>query len=192
MRIMKIIFCTGNKNKFEEAKKIFEEYNVPAKLVRKNVKLCEIQSESLKEISRVKAISAFEKLHKPLFVEDAGLFIKVLNDFPGVYSSYVFKTIGCKGLLKLLRNERDRSAYFKAVVTFTDGKILKSFSGICKGSIAKNEKGNAGFGFDPIFIPAGYKQTFAENPELKNKLSHRKMAAEKLAKFLNNCFKQVK
>ena len=84
------------------------------------VKAMEIQDENLENIAKASAIDAAKKCGLPVIVEDAGLFIEALNGFPGPYSSYVNKTIGVGGILKLMNNVKDRSAYFLSAVAFYD------------------------------------------------------------------------
>ncbi|MBC7081781.1 MAG: XTP/dITP diphosphatase [Thermoplasmatales archaeon] len=173
-----IYFITSNKHKYEEIKKIV-----------KNVKMLtipypEIQANELEEVVVYGIEYLKEKVDGNFFIEDSGLFIKSLNDFPGVYSSFVFKTIGNKGILKLMENKRNREAFFASVIGYYDGKI-NLFKGICKGKIAREEKGNNGFGYDPIFIPEGKRKTFGEMEiEEKNLYSHRSKAVKKFIDFL--------
>ncbi len=185
---MKIYFATTNRGKFLECKNFLEEFGVKVKQVK--LRLIEPQTEKIEEIAKFKAKQAHERTGRAVFVEDAGLFVKTLNGFPGVYSSYAYKTLGCRGILKLMKGARDREACFKAVIAFAwdEGKI-KIFKGICKGRIALRERGFRGFGFDPIFVPQGYKKTFAEDFELKQKISHRARALEKFARYLKTFWK---
>ncbi len=171
---MELVFVTGNKRKFEEAREILGDVGID--IAWKNIDLKEIQADSLEEIAKEKAIDAYEKLREPCFVEDAGLFVKALNNFPGQYSKFVLNTIGYEGIIKLMKNEMDRTAEFRAVIAFTDGKEVKTFKGVVKGKIALKPSGESGFGFDPIFIPNGYEKTFADDPVTKNRISHRRNA----------------
>ncbi len=179
---MVIYFCTTNRNKFLEYKEILSKFGVQIRMLK--IKLIEIQAKNLEEVATFKANLAFKIVKKPVIVEDAGLFIKALNGFPGVYSSFVFKTIGNDGILKLMKNVKDRTAKFRAVIAFRNKKGTFLFKGECKGRIAFKKRGKSGFGFDPIFIPYKSTQTFAENLELKNRISHRRKALEKFVKFL--------
>jgi XTP/dITP diphosphohydrolase len=168
---MEIYFATSNKNKFEEASKILGGFGI----LVSNFQFIhsEIRSDSLEEIAREAVAVAYKKCRKPVFVEDTGLFINVLNGFPGTFSGWALKKIGVRGILKLLEGSQDRSAYFETCIAYTDGKVITSSFGRCEGTIAKEASGVSGFGYDPIFVPAGYTQTFAESITLKNKLSHR-------------------
>ncbi len=141
----------------------------------------EVQASSLEEVVR----EALEEIPGDnFFIEDAGLFVDALSGFPGVYSAYVFKTLGNAGILKLLRGEENRRARFRSVVGLKLGGEVKLFTGEVLGSIAEEARGEAGFGYDPIFIPEGSTKTFAEDPELKQRVSHRRRALEKLAAYL--------
>ncbi len=172
-----LYFVSSNKHKYQEAKKILKSFGICLGFYK--LKLEEIQSDSLFEIASKKAIQAFEKLKKPVIVEDDGLFIDSLDGFPGPYSSYVFKTIGNKGILSLLT--KNRTAKFVSIIFFSDNTISKSFEAKIDGKISKTQKGS-GWGYDPIFIPANSKKTFAELTN-KNELSHRYKALEKFANW---------
>jgi len=179
-------FVTGNAHKFNEARKVLAEYNIATAML--NLEAIEIQDDSLENIAKASATDATKKSNLPVFVEDAGLFIKALNGFPGPYSSYVFRTVGVKGILKLMQNEKKRDAYFLSVVAFSNPQEQlepKFFTGMVEGKIAYEERGKQGFGFDPIFQPfGGNGKTFAEmTTSEKNKYSHRAQALRKFARW---------
>lgn len=174
-----LLFASSNQHKFQEAKKILNDFEIDLELFETDLQ--EIQSDSIKEISQHKAKHAFEQLKKSLIVEDDSLEIDSLNGFPGPYSSYVFKTIGNEGILNLVNENRD--AKFHSTITFCNENILKSFDGIVLGSISETKRGD-GWGYDPIFIPQKNSQTFAELQN-KNELSHRFKALEKFASWYN-------
>jgi len=177
---------TGNVHKFNEARNVLAEYNVATAML--NLEAVEIQDDSVENIAKASVEDATEKSNLPVFVEDAGLFVKALNGFPGPYSSYVFRTVGVKGISKLMQNERKRDAYFLSVVAFSNRQELlepKCFRGMVGGKIAYEERGKQGFGFDPIFQPyGGNRKTFAEmTTQEKNKYSHRAQALRKFARW---------
>jgi XTP/dITP diphosphohydrolase len=177
-------FVTGNVHKFNEARLILTEYKVVVAMLR--IEAVEIQDDSLESIAKASAIDVVKKCGLPVFVEDAGLFIEALNGFPGPYSSYVYRTIGTKGILKLMENVGKRDAYFQSVVAFSSPEEApKCFQGRAKGKISMEERGSSGFGFDPIFEPSGrHKRTFAEMTTTeKNEYSHRAEALRKFAKW---------
>jgi len=183
-----IFFATSNVNKFNEARKALAEYKIAVGMLR--VKTLEIQSESLEEIAKKSVEEAFKKCNLPIIVEDAGLFIEGLNGFPGPYAAYVYKTIGNRGLLRLMENVENRKAKFQSVVAYYfagfDSPIF--FKGEIVGEITKEERKRgpkSGFGFDPIFEPLeGGGKTFAEMAIVeKNKYAHRAKALRKFAEW---------
>jgi len=182
MRPKKILFATSNEGKFREAWEILGKSGI--ELGRLDFAHNEIRSESLEEIALEAVAAAFAQAEQPVFVEDTGLFISALNGFPGTYSAWVQKKLGNAGILRLLEGEKDRSAEFRAALAYTDGKQARVFPGICRGSIAEKPAGESGFGYDPIFIPQGHSQTFAQNKELKNELSHRYQSLLEFSKYL--------
>lgn len=187
-----IFFATGNVNKFMEAKAVLSSYGIAVGMLR--LKTLEIQSEDLEEIARVSVIEAFRRLGLPVIVEDAGLFVEALNGFPGPYSSYVYKTIGNIGLLKLMENMENRKAIFCSVVAYLSDEMESPicFKGEVKGEITTISRGACmGFGFDPIFKPEGSKKTFAEmSIQEKNCYSHRARALRKFAEWYKSFQKQ--
>ncbi|RLG77468.1 MAG: non-canonical purine NTP pyrophosphatase, RdgB/HAM1 family [Thermoprotei archaeon] len=181
--VLRIPFVTKNEHKVAEANIVLKKYGVEVYPV--NLKKIEVQSESLEKIAALAAKIAYRKLRMPVVVEDAGLFIDALSGFPGPYSSYVYKTIGIKGVLKLMEGISDRSAKFRAVVALAYSGGVKLFKGVVKGIISLEAKGTKGFGFDPIFIPEGHAKTFAElGTEEKCSVSHRGKAFEQLGKWI--------
>lgn len=171
-----LVFASSNKHKFEEAKEILSSYGIRLKFFKFNA--AEIQSDSLFEIARHKALDAYSKCKKPVIIEDDGLFINSLGGFPGPYSSYVFKTIGNSGIIKLIK--KDRKARFCAIISYCDMKKRPlQFEGITNGSISAKQRGK-GWGYDPIFVPKGKTKTYGEMSE-KNTISHRYRALQKFA-----------
>ncbi|AWR99542.1 XTP/dITP diphosphatase [Metallosphaera hakonensis] len=176
-----IKLVTGNSYKFKE----FQELSKGrVKFVRVDSPKLEIQADNLEEIVRYSAVTFYSLFSGPLLVEDSGLFIKALNGFPGPYTSYVKRTLGCNGILKLMERIENREASFKSVIAYIDGDKLALFKGETEGTIALGVSGDKGFGFDPIFIPTGYTITFGEM-ELteKNRISHRGKAFQEFLKF---------
>lgn len=174
-------FMTTNFNKFNEIRPVLAEYKVATAFLR--IKTTEIQNDDIENVAKAKSIEAAKKYNLPIMVEDAGIFIEELNGFPGPYSSYVYRTLGTKGILKLMKDIDKRNAYFRSVIAFYDPEInlLKCFHGKIEGRISWEERGHLGFAFDPIFEPLKSNNTFAEMTiQEKNKCSHR---AEALRKF---------
>ena len=176
-----IYFVSSNKHKFNEINLIlFNNFGFKIKFINKVI--TEIQSEKIEDIAIKKSIMAFNEIKKPIIIEDSGLFIKSLNGFPGPYSSYVLKTIGNDGILKILRN-RERTATFKAIIVYNDGHVLEKFIGETKGNISKTIS-DKGWGYDPIFVPYGSYLSYGVLEEnRKNLISHRNKAINKFAKW---------
>ncbi|MBT3591444.1 MAG: RdgB/HAM1 family non-canonical purine NTP pyrophosphatase [Candidatus Nitrosopelagicus sp.] len=173
-----VFFASSNEHKFEEAQRILSTLGVNIKLFKTTLE--EIQSNSLNEIAKRKAIDAFTKIQKPILIEDDGLFINSLNGFPGPYSSYAYDTIGNTGIIQLLENTELRDAKFVAIIAYCNGiDEVKLFESSIPGKISKEiEKG--GWGYDPIFIPDGESKTFA-NVSDKDKFSHRSASLKKFS-----------
>ncbi len=181
---MEVLFVTGNPGKFREASEILSSYGIRA--VRQFMELEEIQDRDVLNVSAHKARKAFEKLKKPLFVEDTGLYISGLNGYPGSFVKHFLDSIGMKGITKCLYGKK-RMAKAVCVVTYADRRgSLFHFTGEVPGRITWRPSGESNFGFDPIFVPDGKRKTFAKmSAEEKNEISHRRKALEKFASWLN-------
>ncbi|MGQ4914891.1 MAG: XTP/dITP diphosphatase [Candidatus Asgardarchaeia archaeon] len=175
-----LFFITSNEHKFREVSQILKAYNVNIKWYK--VKYTEIQADQIEEIALQSAKLLATRLNFDFFLEDTGLFIDVLNGFPGPFSAYVYRTIGNNGILRLLQHVENRNAYFKTCVAYYNSreKTIHTFVGVMEGRISYKIRGEQ-WGFDPIFIPKGYKKTYAEMGSEKNKISHRTKAIEKFA-----------
>ncbi|BAK54252.1 XTP/dITP diphosphatase [Sulfurisphaera tokodaii] len=182
LKSVEVNVITSNENKFKELDSIAKKYNIKLKWI--NLPKFEVQSDSLEEIVRSSAVIAFNMIRSPLIVEDSGLFIEALNNFPGPYTNYVRRTLGLKGILKLMEGIQNRKAYFMTALCYVDEEVIRVFTGKVVGKISESIRGDKGFGFDPIFIPDGDERTFGEmNIEEKNKYSHRGKAFEEFIKF---------
>jgi len=183
-----VFFATGNLHKFQEVRSILADYGIAVGMLK--LKGDEIQSESLKEIAQKSVQNAYCCSGLPIFVEDAGLFIDALNDFPGPYAAYVYKTISNRGILKLMEDLKNRKAQFQSVIAYSDENNTSTpifFYGESKGIITMRERfeqNKSGFGFDPIFQPQGSEKTFSEMTlKEKNVCSHRALAVRKFAEW---------
>lgn len=175
-----VTFASTNQNKYREVQSILSSHGISVDFAQIN--LVEVQSDSLEEIAREKAKSAFAQVGRPVIVEDDGLFIDALKGFPGQYSSHAFRTIGNDGIMKLLAGSADRSASFRSLIAFYDGKNLSLSEGRVDGKISDRIT-EGGWGYDPIFVPAGTSLTFAQLKEKKNEYSHRKKALDNFARW---------
>lgn len=186
-----IVFATNNQHKIEEIQSILGN-------LLSIIPLSEIGcTEEIPETSLTiegnavqKAMYVFEKYHVGCFADDTGLEVEALGGRPGVKSAryagpgHDFDANVTK-LLHELQGQLSRRARFKTVISLITNEHEMLFEGIINGIITTERRGKGGFGYDPVFIPDGYEQTFAEMPaELKNAISHRAIATRKLVAFL--------
>lgn len=158
---MEIYFVTSNKEKFEVAERVLNQIGIRIRQIKFTYP--EVQAESLGEIVKFSLKSLSKKLQKLIIIEDSGLFIEALNGFPGPYSSYVQRTIGPKGILKLMNGIINRKAEFKSIVGLWRPKSeILMFEGVVKGKITTELRGKRGYGYDLIFVPNNANKTFAE------------------------------
>ena len=179
-----ITFVTTNPGKFREVRAKLAPLGV--RLRRLDRAYPEVQADRLEDVVRYGAGVVARQVGGEFLIDDSGLFVDALGGFPGVYSSYAYRTIGCEGILTLMRSESRRTARFETVFLLgRRGRTSRIIKGVCAGSIARTMRGTGGFGFDPIFVPQGRRRTFGEMTlEEKNALSHRARAADALAAHL--------
>ena len=191
MKVKKIVFATGNPNKLKEIKSAINSFEIVGLTDLDITEEIPETGTTLKENALQKARYVYEKTGLDCFSDDTALQIEALNYRPGVYSA-MYAGADCNAennmqkVLKELSSISNRKAKFKTVIAL----ILKGkeyyFEGLVSGVILKEKYGRGGFGYDPIFRPIGYKETFAQmSIELKNKISHRGLAVKKLVAFLN-------
>jgi XTP/dITP diphosphohydrolase len=183
-----LLFGTSNIHKYKEIKTIFDK-STSIQVKHASISPLEIQSDDLEVIAKFSLDSCVKKIKKcPLFVEDSGLFITSLNGFPGPYSAYVFKTIGNKGIMKILEGEKDRRAYFQSTLALSLEEETLIFTAVVDGKIS-NEISHSGWGYDPIFIPDSNPAfTFGDLGDEKMWISHRYFATKKMITYLEKLF----
>lgn len=175
-------FITGNENKAREFSEI-----VGIDVPHQKVDVPEIQSDSLEEISKAKAVSAFEVLKKPVIIEDVSMELDALGGMPGPFIKFFITAIGPKGISDTARALGNDKARVRINYVLYDGKDFNIFANTVEGSISSEPRGESGFGFDPVFIPEGLNKTYAEmSSEEKNKVSHRRKPIQEIAEFLKN------
>ena len=188
---MKLIFATHNKNKAKEVKSIMPSFIELLSLddINFHDEIDETAS-TLEGNALLKAKTIFEKTGINCFADDSGLLVDALNGEPGVYSArYAGEQKNdqdnMQKLLHELNDKPNRNAHFKTVMALIiDGKE-HLFEGKIEGKIITEKLGSNGFGYDPIFVPDGYNETFAQlDSETKNKISHRARALQKMLEFL--------
>ena len=188
---MKIVFATNNPNKILEIQSMLPENISIISLAAIDCTEEVPETENTIEKNAIqKANYISEKYNCNCFADDTGLEVEILNNEPGVYSArYAGNQRNTDDnidkLLSNVKNETNRKAQFKTVICLNHNGKQYLFTGIAKGEITLSKSGNLGFGYDPIFRPDGFAETFAEiSLELKNKISHRGKATQQLIDFL--------
>jgi XTP/dITP diphosphohydrolase len=169
------LFVTGNHNKAREAAEI-----LGIELRSIALDLPELQDLDVAQVATVKAAAAREALgapDSPILVEDSGLVVEAWNGLPGAFTKWFLASVGNEGILRMLSGEENRSARAACAVAiaFGDGST-RVFLGEVGGMIAPEPRGSGGFGWDPIFVPEGYAETYAELGPRKHEDSHRARA----------------
>ena len=189
---MKLVFATNNLNKLSEIRSL-----VPVGIEILSLKDINCNEElpetnpTLQENALQKARYVFNNYGFNCFADDTGLEIETLGGEPGVYSArYAGEDCSAEDNMKKVLNRlaggQHRSANFRTVIALIIDRKETLFEGACKGRIAKARSGAEGFGYDPIFIPDGFRETFAEmNKDEKGSISHRGKAVEKLVSYLS-------
>lgn len=187
-----LIFATNNAHKLDEVRSI-----LGSRFTVKSLKEigCEADipetADTLEGNALMKARFLYEKYGVDCFADDTGLEVTALGGAPGVhtarYAGNHDSEANMNKLLNELEKKSDRSAQFRTVIALIIGGKEFLFEGIVKGTIAKEKAGDGGFGYDPIFIPEGFTQTFSQmGNDSKNHISHRALAVEKLYNYLNS------
>lgn len=189
----KIIFFSNNENKINEISNLLKNFSFKV-LSLKNFKKIKSPAEigkSFDENAKIKSLFGFERFKKICFADDSGICIEVLKGKPGVNSSDYLNSMNNRKkllghIISLAKKKNSFDAYFQTTICLTLNKHNHFFfNGKIKGKISNEIRGLKGFGYDPIFIPNGYNNTFAEmNMSEKNKISHRSIAISKLKKYL--------
>ncbi|MGJ8714124.1 MAG: non-canonical purine NTP diphosphatase [Maribacter stanieri] len=190
---MKLVFATHNPNKLKEVQQL-----VPNQIELINLETIGCTTEipetadTLEGNAKLKADFITNNYQLSCFADDTGLLVNSLKGEPGVYSAryagpQADSNANMDKLLTNLSSKKDRSAYFQTVIALNLNGKTYIFEGKIEGVITASKRGENGFGYDPIFQPNGYKETFAELPlTIKNKISHRALAFKKLITYLNS------
>jgi XTP/dITP diphosphohydrolase len=190
---MKLVFATNNKHKLDEIRAILGD---KIEVLSLNDINCHDDipetADTLQGNALIKARYIYEKFGMNCFADDTGLEVDALSGEPGVYSArYAGEECDPKAnmnkLLDNLTGISDRKAQFRTVIALIKDGEENLFEGCVKGVISDVKMGEAGFGYDPIFIPEGFSESFAQmSSEMKNSISHRYRATEKLCKYLES------
>ena len=187
----KLIFATHNKNKLKEVRDLMPNHLQLLSLDELNI-FDEIEetASTIEGNALLKAQAIYKLTGQNCFADDSGLLVDALDGAPGVYSARYAgeeksNEANMEKLLSELANKENRNAHFKTVIALIiDGKEFL-FEGTINGKIISEKKGIDGFGYDPIFLPDGYSETFAQmNSETKNAISHRGIALKKMIDYL--------
>jgi len=190
---MKLVFATNNLNKLREVQEMLP--NSIELLSLKDINCFDEIDETettLEGNAKLKADYITKKFGYNCFADDTGLEVESLDGKPGVYSARFAgepanSEKNMQKLLLELEDKTNRKAQFRTAVALNINKDTFLFEGICKGEILYQKQGEKGFGYDPIFKPEGFNESFAEMLSIeKNKISHRGIAIEKLVEFLKN------
>ena len=176
---MKLLYVTSNEGKFKAAKLIIPE------IEKLDIDLPEIQEINHKKIIEAKLIEANKYKKGCFIISDGALYLEAIPGLPGPLIKWFEKTIGNKGLFQLAKKMGNFNAYAKVIVGYmNDQDKINYFEGEIRGKIVE-PRGSNGYGWDEIFQPKGFKKTFAEMTiEEKNKISHGRIALEKLREYL--------
>lgn len=187
-----LVFATNNRHKLEEIRSILgASYPIVSPDEIGCFEDIPETSDTLEGNALLKARHIKTHYGYNGFADDTGLEVKALNNAPGVYSArYAGESkdsnANMRKVLKELENLSDRSARFRTVIALILEEKEYLFEGVVEGTLIEEARGNAGFGYDPVFVPEGYTETFAEmDADVKNKISHRAKAVEKLKAFLD-------
>ena len=188
----KFVFATNNAHKLEEVIAILGDKIelLSMKDIHCHADIPET-ADTLEGNALLKARYIFENYNMDCFADDTGLEVEALNGAPGVYSARYAgdahnSEANMRKLLQDMEGIENRKAQFRTVFALIINGKEHLFEGIVKGEITKHRCGSSGFGYDPVFIPEGYTQTYAEmGNTLKNKISHRALATNKLCNFLS-------
>ena len=186
-----LILATYNDHKAQEFRNILPQYSVQTLADLGHYGEIEETATDLEGNSILKAETIFKHYGHVVISDDSGLEVDVLKGAPGVYSArYAGEPRNdqrnIEKLLDELQGMTNRKARFRTIITLMNAENSFQFEGIVSGTISKSPRGEGGFGYDPIFMPLGYHQTFAElAADVKNKISHRANAIGKLIHFFN-------
>lgn len=190
---MKLIFATNNQHKVDEIRAVLSSDMEILTLKEAGIDIdIPEPHETLEANAKEKAITIYHMTNTACFSEDTGLEVAALNGEPGVRSARYagddksFQDNIAK-LLYNLNDKQDREAQFRTVICLIIEGNIEFFEGVCKGRIIAEQKGNSGFGYDPVFVPDGADKTFGEmSMDEKARYSHRRKAVDKLVSFLNH------
>ena len=201
MSLKEVLVASSNPKKVKEIEEILKPLGIEVLKAPEKLEVEETGTTFL-ENAYLKAKAYYERFKIPTIADDSGLVVEAIKPYPGIYSArfYSLEVFGkeepipsedeanIRKLLRVLEKEENRKAYFVSVIVLYLGERGLFSEGVVRGTIAKTPRGDKGFGYDPVFIPEGYSQTFAEmEPQEKHKISHRGKALRNLYGLLKGC-----
>jgi XTP/dITP diphosphohydrolase len=195
----KLVIATRNEKKFKEIKRLFRGSGISILSLKKFPRVPEVieDGETFNDNAIKKALVVSNRIDRLVLADDSGLEVDVLDRKPGVHSSRYAgpkkdDSLNIKKLLRALKSKplHKRVARFRCVIALADkGRVVKLIEGVCEGRIGLEREGSSGFGYDPVFIPKGYKESFSQlGPDIKDRLSHRAKALRKARKAIQGYF----
>jgi XTP/dITP diphosphohydrolase len=189
---MELLLATRNQHKAREFRELLgADFGVIDLTATPEITMPDETGKTFAENAILKATSLSKRVDGLVVADDSGLEVDALDAAPGIYSArYSGENANDRAnldkLLRELKNVPSRSARFRCVIVLAqEGKVLDAFEGVVEGTVVNSPRGSAGFGYDPVFQPTGFNQTFAEMPpHLKNKISHRAKAVTMLREAL--------
>lgn len=190
--LMQLVIATKNKGKKREIETLLATLPVEIFSLTDFPEVPDVveDADTLEGNAAKKALASLAYFKMPALADDTGLEVDALDGRPGVFSARYAgedgNAVANRALLcKELKDKTNRTARFRTVMAYADGESVHYFEGVCEGRILDHEVGTGGFGYDPLFVPDGYEQTFAEmSPSLKNSISHRGQALKRFVAFL--------
>ncbi|ONH22643.1 non-canonical purine NTP pyrophosphatase [Pseudofrankia asymbiotica] len=174
--IERISLITGNEGKAAEYSTLL---GIDVRAVKED--LIEIQSLDVAAVVERKVADAYAKLGGPVLVDDTGLTVNAWNGLPGALVAWFLDSVGTQGILDMTANLTDRAASVTTALGYADANGIRVVTGTLRGTLATEQRGTNGFGYDEIFVPAGGVLTFAQmSAEQKNLISHRRRAVDAL------------
>ncbi|WP_428151812.1 non-canonical purine NTP pyrophosphatase [Brevundimonas sp.] len=179
---MRLRFLSRNADKIAEATSILGAHGI--NVVAVDFAIDEIQTNDIRVIAKRKALEAFKRVGRPLFVEHTGLFLPAIGDLPGGLTQVFWDALEADRFCEILEPTGNRSVIAKTALAYCDGRKIHLFEGEIAGQVPLSPKGDRKFQWDCAFVPEGYSETFAELGSKKNDISMRKIALERLVLHL--------
>lgn len=181
---MDIRFVSSNKYKIDEVTDILR--GVGVNVIPAPIKIEELQTEDVRKLVEDKLVKAFQVVGRPLFVEHTGLYVDGLNGLPAGLTQIFWDKLGAERFTEIVGNLPINNLTAKTVIGYCDGMKIHYFEGAIQGTVPDVPAGDRSFQWDCVFVPDGYKETFAQLGKAKNDISMRRLALDRFAKFMSS------